>query len=237
VTTTVEPDLFPFISGTGWWGYRTAAGEVAITCRFEVARRFAEGLAAVQQDWRWGFVAPGGDFRIARRFEEARSFSDGLAAVVLDDRWSLVDPEGAVVIAGEWGETVGDFSEGVATVRRHDADVRVWLIDRAGRRTAVDFEDVGLFSEGLAPTSRNDEHGFIDRSGRIVIPLDYVATWPFSEGLAAVAVSSGEYGFVDHAGRLAIPPRYGRVGPFRGDWPPRSTTAAGGVTSTGRAAG
>ena len=217
----MEPELFPFVSETGWWGYRTVAGEVAIPCRFEVARPFAEGLAAVQQDWRWGFVDPGGSFRIEPRFEEARSFSEGLAAVVLDDRWSLVDRQGAVVIAGEPGESVGDFSYGVATVRHHGADSRtVWLVDRAGRRTAVDFEDVGAFSEGLAPASRDDEHGFIDRSGRVVIPLDYVATWPFSEGLAAVAVSPREYGFVDRTGRLAIPPQYRDAGPFHGGLAP-----------------
>jgi WG containing repeat len=114
VTATTEPELFPFTSETGWWGYRTAANEVAIPCRFEVARRFAEGLAAVQQDWRWGFVDAGGAFRIEPRFEEARSFSDGLAAVEVEP-WGYVDRQGRLVWkSADWPEALDATGESEA---------------------------------------------------------------------------------------------------------------------------
>jgi hypothetical protein len=217
-------ELFPFISETGWWGFRTAAGEVAIPCRFEVARPLAEGLAAVQQDWRWGFVDAGGDFRIEPRFEEAQSFSDGLAAVVVDARWSVVDPQGAVVIAGEPDESVGDFCgwidrtgrvvieprftgghgfhEGLAVVQHGSCDFA--YVDPRGETVITGLRWAADFSEGLAYVDANNGVGYIDRQGRIRIPGRFrgfsAQGGEFSEGLAAVEVEP--WGYVDRQGRL-----------------------------------
>jgi len=61
--------------------------------------------------------------------------------------------------------------------------------------------------------------GYIDKTGRIVIPLQFEAAEPFSEGLAAVEVHNKEgfhktYGFIDRTGHLVIPARFNEVRPF-----------------------
>lgn len=53
----------------------------------------------------------------------------------------------------------------------------------------------------------NEHWGFIDKTGKVVIPLMYDYALPFSEGLAAVA-SRGRWGFIDKTGAMIIEPQF-----------------------------
>ncbi len=68
---------------------------------------------------------------------------------------------------------------------------------------------------------RSRPHGYIDRTGRLLIAPRFRAAHRFSEGLAAVAVSrgpadAGTYGYVDRAGTFVIEPRFRAAGEFSG---------------------
>lgn len=55
---------------------------------------------------------------------------------------------------------------------------------------------------------RNAKYGFIDQTGKEVIPCKYDGASDFSEGLARVYLEDvpfGEYGFIDKTGRVIIP--------------------------------
>jgi hypothetical protein len=54
----------------------------------------------------------------------------------------------------------------------------------------------------------SEGHGFIDRQGRLVIPLRYTHAQQFTEGLAPVMVESGACGYIDHAGLEVIKLRF-----------------------------
>jgi hypothetical protein len=77
--------------------------------------------------------------------------------------------------------------------------------------TILDYDSIGEFSEGLAPVrvieGGNLKTGYIDTAGQIVIPLNMDSNWayPFSEGLAGVARSTGEIAFIDNTGAYVIP--------------------------------
>jgi hypothetical protein len=60
------------------------------------------------------------------------------------------------------------------------------------------------------------ENGFIDETGKTVIPLqsDWFATGKFSEGLAKVVGAYGRKSFIDPAGKMVIPPRFQNAGDF-----------------------
>ena len=76
------------------------------------------------------------------------------------------------------------------------------------------FYNVGSFSEGLAsvsvPGKRSRSVGFIDKTGRFVIPARFDLANSFSERLAAV-VADGKYGYIDHSGQMVIEPRFHRA--------------------------
>jgi ankyrin repeat protein len=53
----------------------------------------------------------------------------------------------------------------------------------------------------------NGTSGFIDRKGRIIVPMHLLGASPYSEGLAAVKTGP-KYGYMDKAGKMVIEPRF-----------------------------
>lgn len=103
------------------------------------------------------------------------------------------------------------------------------------------FERVNPFSEGLASVSDGEKYGFIDTTGKLVIPMKYemlsesepdinksflydrrgINSGPFgavyfSQGLCAVN-ENGKYGFIDKTGNFVIPPQFDEPSNFYED--------------------
>jgi hypothetical protein len=158
-------------------------------------------------------------------------FSDGMARTQTPTqerpghccRFGYINAEGRVVVEPQYWEAK-DFSEGLAAVLIGD---RWGYIDREGR-TALGPKWVAAdsFSEGLASVYEDGVgHGYIDRSGRMVIKLEG-ATAPgrFHDGMAQVMVTPKggdfngggrfEFGYIDRSGRLAVPGPFEKVGDF-----------------------
>jgi hypothetical protein len=81
------------------------------------------------------------------------------------------------------------------------------------------------FSEGFMPvvgTAHNNrgKYGYIDKTGKIIIPPRYMYAELFSEGLAAVKLPhsipgmSGIWGYIQKNGEFVIAPMYDNVTPF-----------------------
>jgi TonB family protein len=70
---------------------------------------------------------------------------------------------------------------------------------------------------GLFPVSRDWKMGYIDRTGRIVIPLEFAVASPFSEGLAAVSPDMKVWGYIDTSGKMVIPPQFAIANRFSED--------------------
>jgi hypothetical protein len=136
-----------------------------------------------------------------------------------------IDKTGKVVIPLEY-DNATTFSEGLAAVEK---DGKQYLIDKSGKIVvALDkhYDDIGLFSDGMArvqmenrPNRVGSDYGFIDTTGKEVIPLGKyeLVGWYFSEGLTEVGEFGGkfnQYGFMDKTGTVVIPMDYANVSPF-----------------------
>ena len=56
------------------------------------------------------------------------------------------------------------------------------------------------FTEDFAAVERNGKCGYVDKKGKVVIPLTYDGMYSFSEGLAKVRIGddeTGVYSFID----------------------------------------
>jgi hypothetical protein len=81
-----------------------------------------------------------------------------------------------------------------------------------------EIEFLTAFSEGLARVSMRPKHadgsvgpskyGYIDHSGKWVIPRSFAGADGFQEGLAAVTGQDGSWGFIDKTGQFVIAPRF-----------------------------
>jgi len=168
---------------------------------------------------KWGFIDKSGKLAIPAIYANVNSFSEGLAGVYdyIDGRSlaGFIDKTGEIVIPIKY-DLVRNFSEGLAWVRKIDKGEA--FIDKTGREViSLDsYDEVENFSEGLALVAKDtdnsystghygiDKYGFIDKTGKLIIPLIYDSAKSFSEGLALVK-KDGKYGYIDKTGKVVIP--------------------------------
>ena len=77
--------------------------------------------------------------------------------------------------------------------------------------TFTQYKNIENFHEGLAKVRLGDyktgKYGFIDTTGKEVVPPKYDRADSFSEGLALVKLNY-QYGFIDTTGKEVVPPKY-----------------------------
>lgn len=212
---------------------------------FTESRPYSGGFAAVDAGGDCGYVDESGILK-PPRFRACGDFHDNLAKVVtlvgnatyISD--ALTPIHGGIPVTedspGLW------FRDGLAPMQ--DDVTKLWgYINAQGKWSiAPQFQVAGSFSEGLAPVEELDSHdrlrlGFIDRTGKLVIPYKFgsqsaTGHWlQFSEGRAIVAdparfqspakTKTGEtvedprrawYGVIDTAGRWISPLRFQSCG-------------------------
>jgi WG containing repeat len=141
---------------------------------------------------------------------------------------------GKVIIRPQFRKAADRFSEGLAWVM--DERDRVGYIDKQGKmvippqysysrseaRGGGNFTDLGSdFNDGLAKVCSAGESrkcGYIDRTGKVVIPLKFDdAAEKFSNGLAWVSTKGG-FGYIDKTGKIVLPlhQSYSSAGNFDG---------------------
>lgn len=82
----------------------------------------------------------------------------------------------------------------------------IWIID-------PEYDRAEAFSESMAVVRKDGKYGYIDVSGRLVIPVKYQDAGSFSAGLAPVCLY-GKYGYVDKSGEMVVPFKYNYAFPF-----------------------
>ena len=219
LAVTEEPFLIPYRKGDKW-GFCDKNKKIIISCIFEDAGTFSEGLAAVKYNDNWGFIDKFGKEIIAFIYDYVGSFSGGFAFMSYNDRFGFIDRTGKRII--HCGDDNIHFSEGIFTSLdgywRSDNEWRFY--DRTGKllykndflmdnyplpieEGTKGYSSSGTFSEGLAAIYNGKKWGFIDTNGNIVIQNKYDEINSFSEGLASVCIN-GKWGFIDKSGKNII---------------------------------
>jgi len=201
-----------FVGGDFKYGFIDEAGKEVVPVKYDHARDFSDGLAAVELNEKWGFIDKTGKEVIPFDFDYAREFSDGLAPVLMGEKWGFIDKAGKEVVPFKFDEALS-FTEGLASV---SIDEKFGFIDKTGKEViAFEYDFAFEFSEGLAAVLLDEKWGFIDKTGEVIIPFDYILITRFSEGLAGVQVD-GKIGFVDKTGEVVIPFLYDGASAFKG---------------------
>lgn len=83
------------------------------------------------------------------------------------------------------------------------------------------FERAWIFSEGLGAVVQDNRLGFIDKTGKIVIPCEYEwrnkqgdhVDYLFRKNVCPAFDSSGRQGLIDKQGQWVLPPEYDHIDP------------------------
>jgi hypothetical protein len=184
----------------GRCGYADLTGKVIIAPRYRSCGDFSQGLAAIRGEKGWGYTNLKGEEVVAPHFVHADAFSDGLAFVELNGQTlGVIDTTGKILFRGDYYEH-GRFRDGLAPVRIpasfECAD------DSSGCCREILPDQRKQCPEGyLRPSDRGKDWGYIDKSGKLAIPLQFSEAGEFHEGTASV----GRERFIDRQGHSANP--------------------------------
>lgn len=194
-----SPSLRPVVLN-GQYGYVDIVGRVAILPQFSWASEFSEGLATISLCAAGGYIDQKGLIRIAPHFERAGPFREGLAPVSVGQGVGFIDRRGQMAIQARFDDAL-EFSEGLAPVKVG----ALWgYIDASGRiAIAPRFSSAAPFSDGRARvTTRENDEGFIDRQGTLVMP-NVASVFDFRQGMIPV-VGTNSVHYLDRNGNEVL---------------------------------
>jgi hypothetical protein len=136
----------------------------------------------------------------------------GLAIVEVEGHMAIVNREGNYILGPQSNEIEG--SEGIYFTVPQGKNEKYKFINSKGELLFErSFDEVGLFSEGLARVRVNDKWGYLDKSGNLKIPVRFDDARDFAEGLAGVEIN-GKWGFINKNGTFVIPHEFKSVKDF-----------------------
>lgn len=169
------------------WGFVDKQGAVAIDFRYRRVGNFSQGLAWVETEHGVGFINHAGKMVIAEAYDQVSDFDQGLARVRQRGKYGLINLRGQHVLRPRYRSISAFDRHGLAIAILASKKPRAVLINRQGRPVGHHvFAQIQPFAEGLAVVKGRSGYGYIDTTGRIVIPLRYTRASSFAEGRAAV---------------------------------------------------
>jgi hypothetical protein len=166
---------------------------------------FYEGYAAVlSKENKIGFINWAGKFIVPCTYEYDKyydyEFSDGLAAISVDGKWGYLDATGKMVISPVYSRA-HKFMDSTAIVK----DDTYKIIDVTGKVLAdlKQYDSVDDYGEGLFGVSKGKKSGYVDKTGKLIIPMSFTSVYKFSEGLAFVKKGDKMF-FIDKTGKTVF---------------------------------
>lgn len=153
-------------------------------------KKDTSGLFTIKQNGKYGFIDNTGKIVINPQFDQVYGFREGLCAVCI----------GVAC-------TDGNYNESTYVDRKYG------FIDATGKFIInPQYDRADYFSDGLAAVWIKDKRGYIDKTGKMVIPLSEQNPFgEFSEGF----VHTGSQ-YLDKTGKPAFDPQktFGQTGDF-----------------------
>lgn len=134
---------------------------------------------------KWGFKNKRGETMVTPKFDVAGNFAGKYAPVILKDQHGFCDTSGKMVIK---------LKAGLSFVTKDN--------EMSGERFFT-AQDDGL----IGVKNGEDLYGYVNDSGKLVIPCTFNYAEGFSEGMAIVE-KDGLYGFIDKTGKIKINYQY-----------------------------
>jgi hypothetical protein len=232
-------------------GFIDKTGKEIIPCKYDKVGSFADGLATINLGGKWGLINQSGKEILSPKYDEIDEYGGFPARVGLNNKYGFIDKTGKEVITPKYDEA-RSFRQGLTAAKLNGK----WgIIDMTGKaitpfkynytdyQTSVVDPDP-VFADGLLRVATGNVKwnsgdyfggtwGFINKTGKEIVPLKYHSIQPFSEGLALVAIKVGnksveddddeeevdnstyKYGYINKAGVVVIPLKFDEAGRFK----------------------
>lgn len=204
---------FIIYSENGKYGFMDTNFNKIIDAKYDYMSFFDEnGFAPVGIDNKYGIVDKTGKEVVPPIYDTSTYFTNGTAPVSLNWDYSLVDTKGNILTEKIYSLIVAE-TDGLrrVTIGKYPDPTSYAFIDASGKEVLsnLEYDNVDLFFSERASVSLNQKYGFIDKTGKEVVPLKYDRVNNFDEDLGlAVVQLDGKYGVIDKSGKEIISPQY-----------------------------
>lgn len=207
----ISENLFIIAPSTGMYAV-VDKDENILLDEIKQAGKKVDGYIPVQQ-WgngdKWGFIDEQGQLVIDYTYDFAGPFVDGIAGIVKDGKIGYINKDNEFVIEAKYPykdtTVLRDYSCGLVKIADDD---KVIYFDKNGkevftreRNTSRDFiNDMAIVENS------NEEYGYMDTKGNVVIDYQYFSTSNFTDdGLAKVYTDEFEnFKFIDKNGKTIL---------------------------------
>ena len=117
------------------------------------------------------------------------------------NKWGFIDKDSSIVIPFEY-DFLNPFENGLAYAKNGRKE---FFITKKNLKLEGDFDEVRIFSFGLAGVRKNRTWGFIDEKGKLIIQPIYDKIQYFTVNGLCPVVKNGKSGFIDKTGKEIIP--------------------------------
>ena len=151
-------------------------------------------LIPIRKGGKMGFCDRDRRMIIPATYDSVEQFREGFARVLRDNKYAFIDRRGRNITGFKYDHAGHEFSDGLAVV---GVDIRTGENDHLGKEIV------------------KKKYGFIDPSGREVIPLTFDGASEFHHGVAAASMN-GKSGYIDKEGGTLLPFEYEHTARFTG---------------------
>ncbi|MDP8079960.1 WG repeat-containing protein [Phocoenobacter skyensis] len=189
--------------------------------KYDNIHPFYNGLALVEKDNKFGYINSDGDIVIPIKYVWATRFHNGRAFVVKENFWG----HQKIALIDNMGKLLTEFKYDSAEFANRNAFELKATKDKRGKQFIFAMEssylgyDASEFDPNeLIMVSENNKYGFIDTSGKEVIPLIYDSASHFNErdfdNVSRVWVN-GKAGLIDRKGNYILEHKYDYIQSFK----------------------
>jgi hypothetical protein len=203
------------------WGYINEQGVTVIPFKFDYANIFTDGYAPVGKsggsNYLYGLINKTGTLVIPMKYDGIGDVSEGLISVIVGTKLGFINIKGVQVIpmkfeVGPSGQ-LADFAGGYAKIQMGK---KFEYINKAGKEiTAAKYSAAADFKEGMATvavdtnwnkhtsdgTKETMAWGFIDGTGKEVIPCQYENVGAFTDGFGTAWLDGYQFK-IDKTGKV-----------------------------------
>ncbi len=184
-------------------------GDVIIRGTFRSSEGFKYGVAKVlTEKYSSAIINKKGEI-IIENLSPYDEFYDGMMKKKIKNKIGYYNTSGKLVIPAIYKKGT-NFSEGLAGVMHQDDTY--CFIDKTGKTAfKINFAPVASFSEGLAQVSEDNQTGYINKKGELVIGWNTSSysfyNSPYKDGMARFS-EDDKWGFINTKGKKVINAKY-----------------------------
>lgn len=158
--------------------------------RYKVRNRLKPVSEERYQDYQWQVIDENGRVLTTRFYHLIDTFQEERARACIKNDCGFMDTSGQIVI-------------GLGQVPNVDRHQQVYNYSDGTLKNHLEHGQ--HFRDGLARVQQQGKYGYMDKSGKIVIPVQFLQAENFSEQVAVVKTDAG-YGVIDLQGKFVIQP-------------------------------